>query len=214
MSCKAVLKKGNRKCSRAAKIDGFCAWHGAQSREIAPIVQTPLDMTCSVCFDTLELAEDTGLRCRHALHLDCAKQLHGARCPTCRMEITAANSKLTAKQVATIAAREVADKEERDDEAARQLEEEDEVPVVEAIVEELRLRMAANLPVVVERIEIDPKPGSMEEIALLSWILEMQMEGEDIHGPDFHRELHLRYERYSGYFLHWATREACSFLDN
>lgn len=133
LTCKAILKKGNRRCSRTPGDDGFCYQHRKVPLPIAPIVPKgdPIALplittTCSICLEDPTPAEDADLSCRHALHLTCAEKLHDSHCPTCREEISSANSKLKEKQIEAIKARCLQDRDERAEESFQAFMEEEE----------------------------------------------------------------------------------------
>lgn len=246
LTCKAILRKGNRRCSRSPGDDGFCYQHRKIALPITPIIPkgdpietAPISTTCSVCLDELTIAENAGLSCRHALHLTCAEQLRDPHCPNCREVISSANSKLNESQIEVIKSRCLQDKDERAEESFQTFLEEEEqedgvqngpIELNEDFLLQLLIaqgtvaREQAALPIggnlnpnsLIEMIRQerqkvvnDPIPGSAEEMAILSWILDCKVVGKKID----HEALHERYPNYSCPFLSAAEIKVDSFLD-
>jgi len=59
-----------------------------------------LPSDCPICLDNVKTSDNADFACGHAIHIDCAKQLHNNQCPVCRAEIS--TKKLSKKEINTI----------------------------------------------------------------------------------------------------------------
>jgi len=96
--CAAKTKNGS-KCHNKAKFGDYCGIHKNRTKFTSPSEVTNSVETCPICLENVTKKEDAGLSCAHFIHLKCAQELHDARCPICRTEITEKNSKLQKKKV-------------------------------------------------------------------------------------------------------------------
>lgn len=72
----------------------------------APAKEDTFLDACPICCEDVYQKEDAQLTCKHAIHVECAAQLHRPKCPICCRSITAAEGKLTKMHLKIIKQRE------------------------------------------------------------------------------------------------------------
>lgn len=190
VKCKGVTKNGS-KCQYRPKVgcDGYCKRHWKpSSSECDKSAKPEEEKICSICQDNVDGRTDSGLSCKHPIHLDCAKQLHDDRCPICRMNITTKNSKLKGEELRNIRKKRKNDVREMEEDFTRQVigEEDDDAEGMEIFNFIIPIQEALH--------QVDP-PEIIEEQRplVISWTVEMMAtQGyEKVQSEDFHTFLHM-----------------------
>lgn len=229
VTCEATTKKG-AKCSKTRKYGLYCHVHKSLGVKLTPNAipkessqantqEDNSETTCSVCFENVTPKEDTNLSCKHHIHIACARKLHDARCPVCRMNITSANSKLKANQISTIEKRRKKDVEEEEERlTGNMLREEMDMVDIEASIMDIEASMMdagqlfEELARAIHSLDTEELLES-SKVVIEEFTKQAYLDGSaDVFSEDFHELLHVQTGVKNCYFLRKTVEDAISSL--